>query len=303
MPGHQLCGGGAEFTIRTHGWPDRQLHAPLPHRHAGDVGSAIFREHAHLRLRAQRARRARDRRQPADRRDAGGALRAGGRSARQRRCSRSSRCSSAARSSSTTASCCTARSATGSRRCRWRRHRAHDVEGHARGGRPRRRAARAARVARATPAGRRASSRRKSRERAGSPSRRDTDLIFDMPPEARYPRRCAARHRFLAPFRGGGARVTATGTVLAFDFGSAASAWRSATALVRVAHPLTTIELAERTARFAAIDALVARMAARGARRRPARARRWHSARGHRASRQVRALARRPLRLARAARR
>jgi putative Holliday junction resolvase len=46
-------------------------------------------------------------------------------------------------------------------------------------------------------------------------------------------------------------------TILAFDFGTRKIGVAIGNTLVRVAHPLTTIRLAERTARFAAIGALV----------------------------------------------
>ena len=110
---------------------------------------------------------------------------------------------------STAASCCTGRSATGNRRSR---------STTTSGSRRRRTCSRRSRAARArrtcscrwaTPAGRPASSRRRSRRTPGSPSAADPEVLFDTPVE---PRACrgdaAARHRFLAPVRRRRARVT-----------------------------------------------------------------------------------------------
>ena len=244
--GARLCRQPPQITIAP--WADSvEPDASFPDRHAGD-GRPAFRAIAHVRVRAQPRRRARHRRQQADRHDAVGAVRADRDSARRsRRCARR-RCISAARCRSTAASCCTGRSATGSRRCAINDDaRADDVEGRARGGRPRRRPEGHVRLARLCRLVRRASSSRSSRRTRGSPSRPIPTSLFELPAEARLP--AAVRLLgidYLAAVRRRRARVTRAcatkpdATVLAFDFGTRRIGVASGNTLTRTAHPLTT---------------------------------------------------------------
>ena len=90
-----------------------------------------------------------------------------------------------------------------------RRPRTDDVEGRARGGRPRRRAGATCWCRSATPAGRPASSSRSSAQNAWLTVEADADLLFELPAEERLSGGdAAARHRLLAPVRGRRARVT-----------------------------------------------------------------------------------------------
>ena len=262
-----------------------------------------FAQYAHLHLRAQRQGRARPRDQQADRHDAEGAVRA------------DRRCRSAMRRAARRAGAfrrpgadrprlraARARSATGSRRCAISDdHRAHHLQGHARGGRPRRGPAHAAGHARLRRLGRRPAragdrAERLAHRRGATPTSSST-----CRPRSAAGGDGAARHRLRAgcPTTPGtreralaAARTVRHRSRFRFRH-SSASASPSATRELAHGAPAGHHRVDSARPRFAAIAALVARMAARRAGRRRAAASRRRAARdtarARRFARQLRA--------------
>ncbi len=179
-------------------------------------------------------------------------------------------------------------------------HRPHHVQGHPRGGRPRRRAAEPCWSRWAMQVGRRASSSRSSPRTPGSPSRPIPDVLFGVAGRATAARGHAApRHRPAAAVR------TTPGTpdwlrptrhrprppCSPSTSGRAASAWRSATRWCASRIRSSTIDDERSAERFAAIAALVDEWQPRHAGRRTSGARRRHAARDDRAGASLRAAA------------